>query len=157
MKKILLSAFAMLLAVTANAQNLTVEKLQSPLGVQTEAFGAHKAPAKVKVAKNERVVGFYDDIETCDNYLGLTTVPGNNKIGVLFTAKELTPYYGKKIVGVRFNLAQGETSTGIVIENVKFKNNEISELKTLATSNKSVTSAVGPKNLTVRNWVLSCV
>ena len=35
MKKILLSAFAMLLAVTANAQNLTVEKLQSPLGVQT--------------------------------------------------------------------------------------------------------------------------
>lgn len=146
MKKILLSAFAMLLAVTANAQNLTVEKLQSPLGVQTEAFGAHKAPAKVKVAKNERVVGFYDDIETCDNYLGLTTVPGNNKIGVLFTAKELAPYYGKKIVGVRFNLAQGETSTGIVIENVKFKNNEISELKTLATSNKSVTSAVGPKN-----------
>ena len=51
MKKILLSAFAMLLAVTANAQNFTVEKLQSPLGVQIEAFGAQKAPAKVKVAK----------------------------------------------------------------------------------------------------------
>lgn len=146
MKKILLSAFAMLLAVTANAQNFTVEKLQSPLGVQTEAFGAHKAPAKVKVAKNERVVGFYDNIETCDNYLGLTSVPGNNKIATLFTADKLAPYYGKKIVGVRFNLAQGETSTGIIIENVKFKDKEISEINTLATSNKSVTSAVGLKS-----------
>ena len=60
MKKILLSAFAMLLAVTANAQNFTVEKLQSPLGVQTEAFGAHKAPAKANIAANQRLVGYFN-------------------------------------------------------------------------------------------------
>lgn len=145
MKKILLSAFAMLLAVTANAQNFTVEKLQSPLGVQTEAFGAHKAPAKANIAANQRLVGYFNT-DDCDNYLGATSITGNNKVAIVLTADDLVPYYGKKIVGVRFNLGQGETSTGVFVENVKINNGTITENTAIATSDKSVTSAAGAKN-----------
>lgn len=145
MKKILLSAFAMLLAVTANAQNFTVEKLQSPLGVQTEAFGAHKAPAKANIAANQRLVGYFNT-DDCDNYLGATSITGNNKVAIVLTANDLVPYYGKKIVGVRFNLGQGETSTGVFVENVKINNGTITENTAIVTSDKSVTSAAGAKN-----------
>ena len=145
MKKILLSAFAMLLAVTANAQNFTVEKLQSPLGVQTEAFGAHKAPAKANIAANQRLVGYFDT-DDCDNYVGVQQLPGNSKVAIALTADDLAPYYGKKIAGVRFNLAQNETSTGVFVENVKIKNGAITENTAIATSDKSVTSAAGARN-----------
>lgn len=145
MKKILLSAFAMLLAVTANAQNFTVEKLQSPLGVQTEAFGAHKAPAKANIAANQRLVGYFDT-DDCDNYVGVQQFPGNSKVAIALTADDLAPYYGKKIAGVRFNLAQSETSTGVFVENVKIKNGAITENTAIVTSDKSVTSAAGAKN-----------
>lgn len=145
MKKILLSAFAMLLAVTANAQNLTVEKLQSPLGVQTEVFGAHKAPAKANLAVNQRLVGYFNT-DDCDTYLGVTSITGNNKVAMVLTADDLAPYYGKKIVGVRFNLGQGETSTGVFVENVKRNNGTITENTAIVTSDKSVTSAAGAKN-----------
>ena len=145
MKKILLSAFAMLLAVTANAQNFTVEKLQSPLGVQTEAFGAHKAPAKANIAANQRLVGYFDT-DDCDNYVGVQQLPGNSKVAIALTADDLAPYYGKKIAGVRFNLAQSETSTGVFVENVKIKNGAITENTAIVTSDKSVTSAAGAKN-----------
>lgn len=118
MKKILLSAFAMLLAVTANAQNFTVEKLQSPLGVQTEAFGTHKAPAKANIAANQRLVGYFNT-DDCDNYVGVVNFTGNNKVAMVLTADDLAPYYGKKIAGVRFNLGQGETSTGVFVESLK--------------------------------------
>ena len=67
MKKFLLSAFAMLLALTAGAQNFTVEKSPNPLGVQTQAFGAFKAPAKANLAANQRLVGYFDT-DDCDNY-----------------------------------------------------------------------------------------
>lgn len=145
MKKILLSAFAMLLAVTANAQNFTVEKLQSPLGVQTEAFGAHKAPAKANIAANQRLVGYFDT-DDCDNYVGVQQLLGNSKVAIELTADDLAPYYGKKIAGVRFNLAQSETSTGVFVENVKIKNGAITENTAIVTSDKSVTSAAGAKN-----------
>lgn len=145
MKKFLLSAFAMLLAVTANAQNITLEKLQSPLGVQTEAFGAHKAPAKANIAANQRLVGYFNT-DDCDNYLGATSITGNNKVAIVLTADDLVPYYGKKIVGVRFNLGQGETSTGVFVENVKINNGTITENTAIVTSDKSVTSAAGAKN-----------
>lgn len=55
MKKFLLSAFAMLLALTAGAQNFTVEKSPNPQGVQAPAFGAFKAPAKANLAANQRL------------------------------------------------------------------------------------------------------
>lgn len=145
MKKFLLSAFAMLLALTAGAQNFTAEKSPNPLGVQAPAFGAFKAPAKANLAANQRLVGYFNT-DDCDTYLGVTGITGNNKVAMVLTADDLAPYYGKKIVGVRFNLGQGETSTGVFVESLTIANGEITEATNLLTSDKSVTSAAGAKN-----------
>lgn len=145
MKKFLLSAFAMLLALTAGAQNFTVEKSPNPQGVQAPAFGAFKAPAKANLAANQRLVGYFDT-DDCDNYVGVPKFTGSNKVAIELTADDLAPYYGKKIAGVRFNLGQGETSTGVFVQNLTLENGQIVDMTDVATSDKSVTSAAGAKN-----------
>lgn len=145
MKKFLLSAFAMLLALTAGAQNFTVDKSPNPLGVQAPAFGAFKAPAKANLAANQRLVGYFNT-DDCDTYLGVTGITGNNKVAMVLTADDLAPYYGKKIAGVRFNLGEGETANGVFVENLKIADGEITEATSLVSSDESVTSAAGAKN-----------
>lgn len=145
MKKFLLSAFAMLLALTAGAQNFTVEKSLNPQGVQAPAFGAFKAPAKANLAANQRLVGYFNT-DDCDTYLGVTGITGNNKIAMVLTADDLAPYYGKKIAGVRFNLGQGETANGVFVQNLKIADGQITEATSLVSSDESVTSAAGAKN-----------
>lgn len=145
MKKFLLSAFAMLLALTAGAQNFTVEKSLNPQGVQAPAFGAFKAPAKANLAANQRLVGYFDT-DDCDNYVGVPKFIGSNKVAIELTADDLAPYYGKKIAGVRFNLGQGETSTGVFVQNLTLENGQIVDMADVATSDKSVTSAAGATN-----------
>lgn len=145
MKKFLLSAFAMLLALTAGAQNFTVEKSLNPQGVQAPAFGAFKAPAKANLAANQRLVGYFNT-DDCDTYLGVTGITGNNKVAMVLTADDLAPYYGKKIAGVRFNLGQGETANGVFVQNLKIADGQITEATSLVSSDESVTSAAGTKN-----------
>ena len=145
MKKFLLSAFAMLLALTAGAQNFTVEKSPNPQGVQAPVFGAFKAPAKANLAANQRLVGYFDT-DDCDNYVGVPRFTGSNKVAIELTADDLAPYYGKKIAGVRFNLGQGETSTGVFVQNLTLENGQIVDMTDVATSDKSVTSAAGATN-----------
>lgn len=145
MKKFLLSAFAMLLALTAGAQNFTVEKSPNPQGVQAPAFGAFKAPAKANLAANQRLVGYFNT-DDCDTYLGVTGITGNNKVAMVLTADDLAPYYGKKIAGVRFNLGEGETANGVFVENLKIADGQITEATSLVSSDESVTSAAGAKN-----------
>lgn len=145
MKKFLLSAFAMLLALTAGAQSFTVEKSPNPLGVQAPAFGAFKAPAKANLAANQRLVGYFDT-DDCDNYVGVPNFTGNNKVAIELTADDLAPYYGKKITGVRFNLGQGQTANGVFVQNLTLENGQIVDMADVATSDKSVTSAAGATN-----------
>lgn len=145
MKKFLLSAFAMLLALTAGAQNFTVEKSPNPQSVQAPAFGAFKAPAKANLAANQRLVGYFNT-DDCDTYLGVTGITGNNKVAMVLTADDLAPYYGKKIAGVRFNLGQGETANGVFVQNLKIADGQITEATSLVSSDESVTSAAGAKN-----------
>lgn len=145
MKKFLLSAFAMVLALTAGAQNITVEKSPNPQGVQAPAFGAFKAPAKANLAANQRLVGYFNT-DDCDTYLGVTGITGNNKVAMVLTADDLAPYYGKKIAGVRFNLGQGETANGVFVQNLKIADGQITEATSLVSSDESVTSAAGAKN-----------
>lgn len=145
MKKFLLSAFAMLLALTAGAQNFTVEKSPNPQGVQAPAFSAFKAPAKANLAANQRLVGYFNT-DDCDTYLGVTGITGNNKVAMVLTADDLAPYYGKKIAGVRFNLGQGETANGVFVQNLKIADGQITEATSLVSSDESVTSAAGAKN-----------
>ena len=145
MKKFLLSAFAMLLALTAGAQNFTVEKSPNPQGVQAPAFGAFKAPAKANLAANQRLVGYFNT-DDCDTYLGVKGITGNNKVAMVLTADDLAPYYGKKIAGVRFNLGEGETANGVFVQNLKIADGQITEATSLVSSDESVTSAAGAKN-----------
>lgn len=145
MKKFLLSAFAMLLALTAGAQNFTVEKSLNPQGVQAPAFGAFKAPAKANLAANQRLVGYFDT-DDCDNYVGIPSYIGNNKVAIELTADDLAPYYGKKIAGVRFNLGQGNTANGVFVQNLTLENGQIVDMTEIASSDKSVTSAAGATN-----------
>lgn len=145
MKKFLLSAFAMLLALTAGAQNFTVEKSLNPQGVQAPAFGAFKAPAKANLAANQRLVGYFDT-DDCDNYVGVPRFTGSNKVAIELTADDLAPYYGKKIAGVRFNLGQGNTASGVFVQNLTLENGQIVDMTDVATSDKSVTSAAGATN-----------
>lgn len=145
MKKFLLSAFAMLLALTAGAQNFTVEKSPNPQGVQAPVFGAFKAPAKANLAANQRLVGYFNT-DDCDTYLGVTGITGNNKVAMVLTADDLAPYYGKKIAGVRFNLGEGETANGVFVQNLKIADGQITEATSLVFSDESVTSAAGAKN-----------
>ena len=105
MKKLLLSAFAMLLALTAGAQNFQASKCDVKLDVQKATVvksDAKKAPAKSSVAENQRFVGYYNT-DDCDGYVGATGLTGNNPVAALLSAKDLVPYYGAKIVGIRFN------------------------------------------------------
>lgn len=145
MKKFLLSAFAMLLALTAGAQSFTVEKSPNPLGVQAPAFGAFKAPAKANLAANQRLVGYFDT-DDCDNYVGVPNFTGNNKVAIELTADDLAPYYGKKIAGVRFNLGQGQTANGVFVQNLTLENGQIVDMADVATSDESVKSAAGATN-----------
>lgn len=145
MKKFLLSAFAMLLALTAGAQNFTVEKSLNPQGVQAPVFGAFKAPAKANLAANQRLVGYFDT-DDCDNYVGVPKFTGSNKVAIELTADDLAPYYGKKIAGVRFNLGQGNTANGVFVQNLTLENGQIVDMTEIASSDKSVTSAAGATN-----------
>lgn len=121
----------MLLALTAGAQNFTVDKSPNPLGVQTPAFGAFKAPAKANLAANQRLVGYFDT-DDCDNYVGVPNFTGNNKVAIKLTADDLAPYYGKK--------------NGVFVQNLTLENGQIVDMADVATSDKSVTSAAGATN-----------
>ena len=122
MKKFLLSAFALLLAVTANAQNSAVANFQGRLNATKAVVvnnGAHKAPAKVALATNQRLAGNYTT-DDCDAYAGLSQyTTGEIKPATRLTEDVLAPYVGAKVVGMRFNLAQGETSNGVFVKQVK--------------------------------------
>lgn len=143
MRKLLLSAFALLLAATVSAQGLNVKKFAGKLDVQKSVVvsnGAKKAPAKA-LASNQRTVGEYSANE-CDNYVGIGKyVAGNCKAGVELTATELAPYYGAKVLGVRFNLGQGCSASDAFVLRSEGEN-----LYEYASATKTVTSPAGGRN-----------
>lgn len=143
MKKLLLSAFAMLLALTAGAQNFQAAKYDGKLDVQKALVantGVKKAPAKAEIAKNQRLVGMFNT-DDCDNYLGAQTLTGNNPVGIMLEASQMQAYYGAKVVGIRFNLAQGCSASNVFVKNVTKKG--IDDLVTVA---QDLQSPAGEKN-----------
>ena len=143
MRKLLLSAFALLLAVTASAQGFTAKKFDGTLGVQKAATvqsTVKKAPAKADIASNQRLLGQYSGSE-CDAYLGVTNFPGNNKIAISLESEDLAPYIGSKVVGVRFNLGQGCSASSVFVKNSVGEN-----LYDLVEKEQNITSPSGAKN-----------
>ena len=122
MKKFLLSAFAMLLAVTAGAQNFAVANFHGRLNANKAVVvnnGSHKAPQKAALASNQRLAGNYTT-DDCDAYTGISNyTTGSIRPATLLEEDVLAPYEGAKVVGMRFNLGQGETSDGVFIKQVK--------------------------------------
>ena len=144
MKKLLLSAFAMLLALTAGAQKFQASKCDVKLDVQKATVvksDAKKAPAKSSVAENQRLVGYYST-DDCDAYIGATGLTGNNPVGALLSASDLAPYYGAKIVGIRFNLAQGCSASNVFVKNITADGN----IQDFVTVDKNITSPAGDAN-----------
>ena len=118
MKKTLLSAFALFLALGMSAQQFKALNLNGQLNkVATSVVksNALKAPAKASLNDNQRAVGNYND-DTCDGYL--STYKGDNKAAILLDPSEYAPFYGAKVVGVRFNLGQGSSSTGVFVNTI---------------------------------------
>ena len=122
MKKFLLSAFALLLAVTANAQNFAAANFQGRLDAHKAVVvnnGARKAPAKAALASNQRLAGSYTT-DDCDTYAGIGRyATGTIKPAAWLEEDVLAPYEGAKVIGMRFNLAQGETSDGVFVKQAK--------------------------------------
>ncbi len=144
MKKLLLSAFAMLLALTAGAQKFQASKCDVKLDVQKATVvksDAKKAPAKSSVAENQRLVGYYST-DDCDGYLGATGLPGNNPVGALLSASDLAPYYGAKIVGIRFNLGQNCSASNVFVKNIAADGS----IQDFVTVDQDITSPAGEKN-----------
>lgn len=144
MKKLLLSAFAMLLALTAGAQNFQASKCDVKLDVQKATVvksDAKKAPAKSSVAENQRFVGYYST-DDCNGYVGATGLTGNNPVAALLSESDLAPYYGAKIVGIRFNLGQECSASNVFVKNIA-ANGSIQDLVTV---DQDITSPAGEKN-----------
>lgn len=132
----------MLLAVTASAQSFVTSNVK--LDVQKTAVvanGARKAPAKASLAANQRLLGYYNT-DDCDTYVGIGTyTTGEIKPGMFLAASDLQPYYGSKVVGVRFNLAESCKSSGVFVK--KVENNKIVDFIDVS---KAVTSPSGATN-----------
>ena len=145
MKKFLLSAFAMLLAVTASAQNFAVANFHGTLNANKAVVvnnGARKAPAKAALASNQRLAGAYTT-DDCNVYTGIGGyTSGTIKPAILLEEDVLALYEGAKVVGMRFNLAQGETSDGVFVKQLKSDG----YIYDLVDVDETVTSPAGEKN-----------
>lgn len=140
MKKLLLSLALVLGALSVNAQT-AFQPVSGMFGVQhateVSAAKAHKAPAKISLAKNQRLAGYYvtDEVDS-DGGVGVgtygagTIIPG----ALLEQSLDYAPYIGAKVVGMRFYLPQG-TATGVVIYDASG-----SSLQTLVEKDQTITT-----------------
>lgn len=114
MKKFLLSAFALLLAMTAGAQKFQSFKYTGKLDTKVETrSAAKKAPAKVSLPSNQRYVG-QTRTDDCANYLGATGLVGDNPVGILVEQSDYAMYMGAKVVGMRYNVSNTTISNVFV-------------------------------------------
>lgn len=120
MKKLLLSLALVLGALSVSAQTAAFQPANGNFSVQREAAAiapkAHKAPAKLSLAKNQRLAGYYVTDEAYSSGVGIGSYGAATIIPAALLEQDLdfAPYIGAKVVGVRFYLPQG-TATGVVI------------------------------------------
>lgn len=132
MKKTLLSLLVVLTSISVSAQKFVSKTFVGSLDRQTVVSGAKKAPAKVDLPSNQRLIGYYTT-DDCDNSLGLTGLPGNYKAGILLENTDFSAYVGAKVVGVRYSLGQSSTASGVYVSKVNA--GQITEAATKTESN----------------------
>ena len=120
MKKfLLLSLAAMLFPMAMSAQSLRAKTLSGELkraGVIQSYDTRHKAPAKIDLARNQKILGHYDtDAVYTGGCLGLTGFAGVHPIAVLFTPEELEVFQGGKIIAFRVGLSSSTPVTRVFV------------------------------------------
>lgn len=124
MKKAFFSALLAVCSLTAGAQSLATK---APSGAQLKAAAktaatVKKAPAKsAGIASNQRLVGYYTS-DAADEYgLGVGTYDTTTvKPAIELYTEDYQHYYGAKVVGVRYYLAESE-ATGVEVYQVGSK------------------------------------
>ena len=109
----------MLLPVAMTAQSLRTTTLTGALqraGVMQDFNSRHKAPARIDLESNQKILGHYDtDAVQTSSYLGLTGFSGVNPIAIELTPDELAMFQGGKIVAIRVGIAQSTPVTRVFV------------------------------------------
>lgn len=129
MKKILLTLAAFLMTVgMATAQGGKTSKLDVKKAgtavvqkrggiIDLNKKGMLKAPQKITLADNQKLMGPYttDDVATSQQGLGLPNYPGELGMATLLDASELARFDGGNIVKMRYGLANATTVHSVFI------------------------------------------
>lgn len=113
---LLMAAMLLPAALTGQAlasQSINLERAPYALKSLGNRF---KAPARISLPDNQRLLGHYDtdDIET-GGYLGLTGYPGVIPTAVMFDNSQLAFYDGGKIVAIRVGLSVSTAVTRVFV------------------------------------------
>ncbi len=130
MRKVLLSLMALVLSAgVAGAQTKSGIRFQkAPMGLLQKAdapvsmFGPKimKAPAKIALAANQKIMGPYvsDEVATAREGLGINTNQTLTIVSMMDLSK-LSKFNGGKVVGMRYALANAATVNKLVIMGLK--------------------------------------
>lgn len=124
MKKFFFMLATLALPVALSAQSLNAPALQgalhrdySPKAIEKMV---NKAPARVELAANQKIMGHYDtDSVMTGGYLGLTGLPGVIPIATILTPDELSMFQKGKIVAFRVGLASSTPVTRVFVAPVE--------------------------------------
>lgn len=124
MKKTFVSLLVLLMAfTTSNAQIRNAQADMQSISV-TQAQDPAKAPNRIALDENERIMGYYTTDEIGGTALGL----GKNglfKAAVEFTPTHLTPFIGGQITKVRFALNETVGASKVTVCTVTFDGNTV--------------------------------
>ena len=129
MKKVLLTLVAFLMTVgMAMAQSGKTSKLDVKKAgtavvqkrggiIDLNKKGMQKAPQKITLADNQKLMGPYttDDVATSEQGLGLPSYPGELGVGALLEASELKRFDGGNIIKIRYGLANAAKVSSVFI------------------------------------------
>lgn len=129
MKKILLTLVAFVMTVgMATAQSGKTSKLDVKKAgtavvqkrggiIDLNKKGMQKAPQKITLADNQKLMGPYitDDVATSQQGLGLPNYPGELGVATLLEASDLVRFDGGNIVKMRYGLANATTVNSVFI------------------------------------------
>ncbi len=119
MKRFLLPLIALMLSVSiTNAQSgVKLNTKQAPIGTLQKNGNAMpavpgmnkqkaaKAPAKIQLAENQKIMGPYTTDELGQYGLGLTNKPGNLPIAAILDANNIKKFNGGKVTAIRLDSA----------------------------------------------------
>lgn len=122
MRKTLLTMAAVIVAIAANAQGFKAQRFNGTLEKANAAVintpQAKKAPRKVELASNQRLVGYYTT-DSVNSALGLGSMTTEDiRPAVLLEPSDYQQFAGAKVVAVRFAMGPSSTAKAVTIYSV---------------------------------------